>query len=119
MTDESRRARAVRGADLLHLKLPGWWREDFPRPINLDTLDLGSDCGCILGQTWDVPGDGDDAFCLHADKILGFDHDLADEVYYGFNLYDGSRAGFDALTAEWKRIIISLRAEAAREVAGR
>lgn len=36
------------GMDLLDEEYPGW--EEL---IDLDTLDLSSDCGCILGQLYD------------------------------------------------------------------
>jgi hypothetical protein len=58
--------RVAAGAAWLDANRPGWWQR-----INLDTLDLGDPCECVLGQEdgnyWDTAPDlGDDA------AVLGF-----------------------------------------------
>ena len=97
------------GAAFLDEHDPGWWRQ--PR-IDLDRLDLGQPCGCVLGQLYvhDCPEPplhymhAMDAFDLppigDADADLGFDSSLEIEGEYAL------------LTAEWKRVIEARRAAA-------
>lgn len=42
--------RVILGAEFLDQSDPGWWREDVPRAIDLDTLKLSDACSCVLGQ---------------------------------------------------------------------
>jgi hypothetical protein len=46
--------RVAAGAAWLDANRPSWWQR-----INLDTLDLSLNCGCVLGQLdgdfWDAP----------------------------------------------------------------
>jgi hypothetical protein len=58
--------RVAAGSAWLDANRPGWWQR-----INLDTLDLGDPCECVLGQEdgnyWDTAPDlGGDA------AVLGF-----------------------------------------------
>jgi hypothetical protein len=96
--------RIARGAALLDEKLPGWVDQ-----IDLDRLDLGSPCRCILGQTWDggtIPGYS--RFETHA-NALGLGDD--EEIEHGFNASGGDyfedAPEYRALTAEWKRVILA------------
>ena len=105
MTDTIQ-ARVACGVALLDEKLPGWVER-----IDLDTLNLASPCRCILGQTWDLPVGVDyTAFALHADAL---DIDGDEEVAYGFNAggedWFEDEGEYDALTAEWKRVILARR----------
>lgn len=107
MSTESIEARVARGVALLDEKLPGWIER-----IDLDKLDLASGCNCILGQTWSK-GDDDGrftAFELQADALGLYGEDEND---YGFNAggedYFEDRPEYDALTAEWRRVILARR----------
>jgi hypothetical protein len=42
--------RVARGAALLDIHDPQWWRRDVRSPIDLKALDLDSPCKCVLGQ---------------------------------------------------------------------
>jgi hypothetical protein len=98
----------ARGVALLDEKLPGWWKR-----IDVIKLDLGSGCGCVLGQTWDEPVPERSAYtpyAFHANALFG-DWDCDNEAArYGFNVTgDEYRDAFDALTAEWRRVILARR----------
>jgi hypothetical protein len=99
-------ARVARGAALLDEKLPGWVER-----IDLDKLKLSSGCNCILGQTWDGPTSADSSpFGAHADALaLGGD----DDIEHGFNAggedWFSNEPEYEALTAEWKRLILARR----------
>lgn len=47
MPDLTIAQRVEAGAAWLDEHKPGWWHT-----INLDTLDIGSSCNCVLGQTY-------------------------------------------------------------------
>jgi len=42
--------RVAAGAVFLDVHDRGWWREDVPNAIDLDTLDLAEGGACVLGQ---------------------------------------------------------------------
>ena len=99
-------ARVSRGAALLDEKLPGWVER-----IDLAKLDLASPCRCILGQTWDgIPDPESTPFAAHANELDLYDEDEND---YGFNAggvdWFEDQPEYDALTAEWKRVILARR----------
>ncbi len=110
--------RVAAGAAFLDGREPGWWER-----IDLDSLDLGSGCRCVLGQlATDVSQYaswrrialrfGLDAW--QDDIGLGFmarDHD-ADLSLSVVEANAANKAEFDALTAEWKRVITERRAGA-------
>jgi hypothetical protein len=92
------------GAKFLDEHRPGWEDE-----IDLDTLDLASTCGCVLGQLHgrDHPYS---RLGLRFDRMLsrlGLDED--DACRLGFDIYDPDGdyddSLFDKLTASWKRLI--------------
>lgn len=108
------KTRVARGVALLDEKLPGW-----DQRIDLDALDIGNACNCILGQTWDEhPDDYDDPYFMHSAWIFGR-LDQVRDAGYGFTVdaRHQSVREIDAeiadLTAEFKRVILARRAVAA------
>lgn len=85
--------RIARGAALLDEQRPGWRDE-----IDVETLDLASECDCILGQ-------------LHGDYLEGVDMldlNLPDRVACGFDILSGVRdedKAYARLTAEWRQAL--------------
>jgi hypothetical protein len=122
MSVETIPARVARGAALLDEKLPGWIER-----IDLDELDLANCFGCVLGQTffneWDEAEYTIHAECtpydFGASELFDIEASYASVMLarepgvYGFTGVpeetDKERA-FDALTAEWKRVILARRA---------
>jgi hypothetical protein len=109
MTDTTTPERVARGVALLDEKLPGWVDR-----IDLDRLDLGSPCRCILGQTWDgIPDPESTPFAAHANELDLYGEDEND---YGFNAggedWFADEPEYRALTAEWTRVILARRAGA-------
>lgn len=84
--------RVARGAALLDEREPGWWQR-----INVRTLDIRSCKRCVLGQLEGWP-----SINARFDPSLGFDagEGSPQEVV----------ADFNALTAEWRRLIKARRA---------
>lgn len=99
--------RVARGAALLDEKVPGW--VDL---IDLDTLDLGSPCRCILGQTFADHPDADlTPFTFGVDSIFKVGADADDIAAYGFEVYLDDLADYYwSLTDEWTRVILARRA---------
>lgn len=102
--------RVARGAALLDQKEPGW--VDL---IDLDGLDVGSECRCILGQTWRDRGDSWNGFDRHLTVLFGnySDSDIkqARAVEHGFDAHEvGADVEFRDLTAEWTRVVLARRA---------
>lgn len=100
--------RVARGAALLDEKLPGWVDR-----IDLDKLDIGNPCQCVLGQTWagDVHPDSNE-YLAHADDLFGhsWDDDTGSnsvDIRHGFNAFWREDAA--ALAAEWRRVIEARR----------
>lgn len=91
--------RVQRGAEWLDTHRDTWFSD-----INLDELILSSPCDCVLGQLYGGFDDRPD--------------DLEDAEDYGFNVQphmSGSAeiaAEYDALEAEWRRVITERRAAA-------
>lgn len=91
------------GAVFLDATIPGW-----PARVNVDSLALGSCLRCVLGQ------------------LVGFENGLnlldrftnweGTAPAFGFDLWPGEVTAdrYDALTAEWRRVILARRAEAAQ-----
>ena len=82
--------RVAAGAAFLDEQDPDWWRN-----LDLQSLDLGSCTRCVLGQLSGTFGTG----------LVVFDLDDEGARNLGFNTF----IGFDALTAEWKRVITGRR----------
>lgn len=101
--------RVAAGAAWLDQNRPGWWqnRPGWPQNIYLDQLDMSLDCGCVLGQ---LVGPYEWAI-----KVL----DVPDPDALGFHIpWDPSWPGryfaeYDALTAEWRKVIEARRVGAA------
>lgn len=122
MTADTIPARVARGAALLDEKLPGWVER-----IDLGELDLANCFGCVLGQTFynewdeahlDIRG-GITPYDFGAAELFGFEATSAAALLarepgvYGFTGIPeeaDKEATFDALTAEWKRLILARRA---------
>ncbi len=88
----------ARGVALLDEKVPGW-REK----INVETLDMGDYCICVLGQQFGDFGEGL--------SNLGFDLGDADLARnYGFQRLAGhSDDEYQALTDAWREAIVGAR----------
>ena len=90
-----------RGAELLDEKCgPDW-----PERIDLDKLNLGDTCHCVLGQLHPRAG------ASYYSYYRGPDHvgvSRRDAWRYGFTT--GSVRSFERLTAAWRRLIESRRA---------
>lgn len=102
--DDTIEARVTRGAQLLDERLPGWVDR-----IDLDRLNLASSCNCILGQKFGDYLDGIDAL---------FNCQNTDAINHGFDAFedegaDAEAAEYEALTAEWRRVILARREQAA------
>jgi len=80
--------RVARGAARLDEAAPGWHEN-----INVQTLNIASGSNCALGQTYGTYAQG-----INVLGIQGGGSDL------GFNAQGGE---FNALTAEWRRLIES------------
>lgn len=104
--------RVAAGAAFLDEHDPGWWREDARPAIELAILDLESGCQCVLGQLYPCTGNpyfsytearhhlsltAPDAESLGFDTITRYDDEAGNDEEY------------DALTAEWKRVIVERR----------
>lgn len=88
--------RVQRGAAWLDTERPGWAGE-----IDLGQLILSSPCRCVLGQLY-----GD-----YVDAPLVDEHGDQAGVEHGFNAaLTGTE--YDALEAEWRRVITERRAAA-------
>lgn len=118
MAADTIRARVARGVALLDEKLPGWAQQ-----IDLDRLDLGNTCNCILGQGFEGHPDVDmkdwvvtSPFDIGVRELFAAampdqDHERAARVH-GFDAV--SEPGYTAqeyaaLTTEWKRVILARR----------
>lgn len=97
--------RVAAGVRWLDVNRPGWDDQ-----IDLTRLVLSSPCFCVLGQ---LDGSYDESPAL--DEIddpdtLGFNADARPDLgLRGFS--DRMMADFEALDAEWKRVIAGRRAE--------
>lgn len=120
--------RVAAGAAFLDEHDPQWWRPDVERAINLDALDLAESDRCVLGQRCpltvlaerldcDVDDlsaiDFGDTYSAYSQHLSGIEGDGL--AYWardrGFTLttdLDGSE--WDALTAEWRKVITERRA---------
>lgn len=121
--------RVAAGAQFLDEQDPDWWRADVDQAIDLDRLDMGEGDACVLGQRCPLetltawlggpPRDNYDyeyLFHAYAEKLTGLpsgglNREALDAwaVAHGFNrasgTVDGGAAEYDALTAEWARVI--------------
>jgi hypothetical protein len=129
--------RVAAGAAFLDEHDPDWWRADVERAIDLDSLDLYDMASCVLGQRCpletlaayhgttveavseedaydeeeDTPYDIGSyyAYGLALERIAGDPRPLAVwATDHGFT--QDSSDDWDALTAEWKRVITERRA---------
>jgi len=109
--------RVARGAAWLDGKLPDWWQA-----LDLDPakFDMAAGCGCVIGQLYpiveyfDQADHYDSPFDVAMDGAW-LDLDWETAVSHGFyvRLLEAERAGeYDALTAEWRRVITERRAAA-------
>jgi hypothetical protein len=86
--------RVAAGAAFLDEREPGWADR-----IDLDQLDLSSDCRCVLGQLHGDYGTGLD--------VLDVEFGTGASRGLGFNCAGGE---FDELTAAWRELISRRRA---------
>lgn len=117
--------RVAAGAKFLDEHDRDWWRADVERAIDLDTLDLGTDELCILGQRCPLEAvvAFDTEYYAQARRLSGLPGIFAINswaVGFGFQAYandtdadgepiDDELDEFDDLTAEWKRVITERR----------
>jgi hypothetical protein len=126
--------RVAAGAAFLDEHDPGWWRADVPNAIHLDTLDLGSERSCVLGQRcplevlrsyaereWGDPDEADPD-----DRYMAYAYELSKATTMNDAVNWGQERGFvlrnlrslrnaDAwldLTTTWKHVIAERRAAA-------
>jgi hypothetical protein len=106
LTSELISARVANGAALLDEKEPGWYSQ-----IDTDVLDLEHPCGCVLGQTWDGYAEPwESPYEAHLEKLFTGRGGRGEwSAAYGFSLLYTEGGAFDALTAEWRRVILARR----------
>lgn len=114
--------RVAQGAALLDEKLPGWHER-----IDVGRLDLGDTCDCILGQEFashpdvDVDNDwsGTSPFDIGVRELFAapWYASAGQAEAHGFDAIGklGRMAEVDALTAEWRRVILARRSEAGED----
>lgn len=100
---------AQRGAKLLDMKRPGWWKDqDDGGKINLRYLQLESGGQCILGQEYRAEAIAErnqgNGFMVGRHKL----NIVGEDSYYGFSA-SGGMDEYRKLTAEWKEIIEARR----------
>jgi len=91
-------AQIVKGVDFLDKVIGEQWFED----IDLDHLNLGSQCNCVIGQLYE---DYDFLYVKH--ENIG-PNEAAD---MGFYLDTAGEDRYDTLTQEWKEKIAQLQSE--------
>lgn len=106
--------RVAAGAAFLDGREPGWWER-----IDLGSLDMTADCGCVLGQlNTDLgnPGWGEIArrFGVRRASSTFADDARPCDWELGFNASmargrDAQDREFGELEAEWKRVITERR----------
>lgn len=83
----------AKGVKLLDQSQPDWRDE-----INLSTLDMGSNCYCVLGQLYGSYSAGADDLAIDLDsEDYGFELPLSND--------SRPATGYDILTKEWKEAI--------------
>jgi len=94
--------RVSAGAAWLDEHRPGWWQR-----INLETLDLGDPCRCVLGQEYGHFDGRPEEVDFHEDEF-GFDRRART-----FEVYTEIERDYRMLTAEWRELIQARRDEVA------
>lgn len=101
-------ARVDKGAALLDRERPGW-----DQRIDLDRLNVRSECNCVFGQEFAQHPEADNPipFTTGAEELFGTEATADDLAEYGFEEYsdEPEDGGYEALTAEWKRVILARR----------
>ena len=102
--------RVERGAALLDAKQPGWWQQ-----IDLGALDIGSRCGCIIGQLTGLTTNRGLAYEVATRRVgVGY----MDEIPMGFEAPSAHGFGrehlampaeYAALTEAWRDLITRRR----------
>jgi hypothetical protein len=99
MADLTVAQRVEAGAAWLDEHKPGWWQT-----IDLDTLDIRSDCNCVLGQTYGNYCDAPLGSRYHRNKYLGDVRGFnSDESTHSDD--DAELADYAALTAAWRALV--------------
>jgi hypothetical protein len=90
--------KVAKGVALMDRELPGWEKK-----IDLELLDLGDSCSCIIGQAYS----GESYIASVHDLFEGspFTENTTDE--YGFSTPDCN--DYPSLTREWKELILERR----------
>ena len=99
--------RVAAGAAWLDVQMPNWWAT---HGIDLDAFDMAKDCRCVVGQLSPKR-----SFCTAtAERWLDLDCDVAQRLgfFAGHTSPRASYAEYDALQAEWRRVITERRAAA-------
>lgn len=92
--------RVAAGAAWLDEHRPGW-----DQRIDLETLDLGDPCHCVLGQEYGNYGDS-------PEEIRWERRPAGEDVWVAplFGFHEWNERNYDVLTAEWRRLIEERRA---------
>lgn len=93
--------RVEAGARWLDENRPGWVDR-----IDLDTLDLGDPCRCVLGQLWDRY----ELAPLSARYEDG-DQEYGDWIAGDRGFHREGRIGYSDLTDAWRALIVARRAQ--------
>ena len=86
--------KVAKGAALMDKELPGWEKK-----IDLERLDLGDICNCVVGQLYP-----DESYITAVYDLLGINsiiESTTDE--YGFSASEWR--DYPSLTREWKQLI--------------
>jgi len=99
-------ARVAAGVAWLDDHLSGWWRAN---RFNLDRFQIHDGCNCVIGQ---LAPEGYDYYGAIEDEWLDLTDITAQEFGFdvcGASAADSKRAEYDALEAEWRRVIVARR----------
>ena len=106
-------ARVRLGAAFLDEKKPGWWDGKKRKKINLELLDMGSPCRCVLGQ---LSGErmiigSPTPYAVGATSV-GISPSSTASDALGFSVYGHNDERYPSLTRRWREEIENRRKEA-------
>jgi hypothetical protein len=99
--------RVAAGAAWLDANRPGWWQR-----INLDTLDLGDPCRCVLGQEYGDFADGPEELVDDTKSVVANGFDALDFWFVNDRTPRDVLTELADLTAAWRALITARRTEA-------
>lgn len=92
--------RVTAGAAWLDEHRPGWWQR-----IDLETLDLGDPCKCVLGQEYGDFGVAPAEVAGASEPAVAFGFDVHSSWFGRVRTEADVEAECAALTAEWRWLI--------------